>query len=262
MSARAKLPLVAVILIGAALCVLPGPAKAQASATQVQGDIAAATEPSMTMTDNPIFAHVLFDQLEGRTNGSESEFRWDGEAWAGTDLNRLWLKSEGFADDGAVADGDIEAFYDRPLPRIRYFDGQVGLREDLDSGPHRTWVALGVEGLAPGFFQLEPTFYFRDGGHVAGRITTLYDLRVTQRIVAQPELEMNFYGKSDPQRGLGSGLSDLDAGLRLRYEIWRKFAPYVGFAYTRKFGGTATLSRQIEESTAEPRLVFGIRVWR
>ena len=232
------------------------------TATEAPGNTAAGTQPSMLMMDNPIFAHVLFDQLEGRTNGSNSELRWDGEAWLGTDMNRLWLRSEGFASDRTVSDGDIEAFYDHPLPRLRYFDGQVGLREDLDSGPHRTWAALGIEGLAPGFFHLEPTFYFRDGGHVAGRITTLYDLRITQRLVAQPELEMNFYSKSDPQRRLGTGLSDLDTGLRFRYEIWRKFAPYAGFAYTREFGDTATLLRQVGSSTAEPRFVFGLRVWK
>jgi Copper resistance protein B precursor (CopB) len=162
---------------------------------------------------------------------------------------------------GTVNDGDVEALYDRPLPRLRYFDGQVGVREDVASGPDRTWLALGIEGLAPGFFQFEPTVYFRDGGHVAGRITTSYDLLITQRLIAQPEVEMDFYSKSDPQRLLGTGLSDLDTGLRVRYEISRKFAPYVGFAYTRDFGGTATLSHAAWESTAEPRFVFGLRVW-
>jgi copper resistance protein B len=211
--------------------------------------------------DDQVFAHVLFNQLEGRTDGSDTALRWDGEGWMGTDMNRLWLKSEGFVDNGTVSDGDLEALYDRPLPRLRYFDGQVGVREDLDSGPWRTWGALGIEGLAPHFFEFEPTFYFRDGGHVAGRITASYDLRLTQRLVAQPELEVNFYSKRDPQRRLGTGLSDLDTGLRVRYEISRKFAPYIGFAYTRKFGDTATLSRQIGESSAEPRFVFGFRVW-
>jgi copper resistance protein B len=210
---------------------------------------------------NEIFAHMLFNQLEGRTDGSDSEMRWDGEGWIGTDMNRAWFKSEGFAANGTVIDGDVEALYDHPLPRLRYFDGQLGVREDVASGPHRTWLALGIEGLAPGFFQFEPTVYFRDGGHVAGRITTSYDLLITQRLIAQPELEMDFYSKSDPQRRLGTGLSDLDAGLRLRYEISRKFSPYVGFAYTQDFGGTATLSRAAGESTADPRFVFGLRVW-
>jgi copper resistance protein B len=253
----------ALILACAVLFALTGVAGAQTTATPAAGSVAAdMSKISMAAMDDPILAHVLFNQLEGRTDGSRAALRWDAQAWIGTDSNRLWLKSEGFADDGAVSDGDLEALYDRPLPRLRYFDGQVGVREDLDSGPRRTWGALGIEGLAPYFFQFEPTFYFRDGGHVAGRITASYDLRLTQRLVAQSELEMNFYSRSDPQRGLGTGLSDLDTGLRLRYEIVRKFAPYVGFAYTRKFGDTATLSRQIGESAAEPAFVFGLRLWK
>lgn len=210
---------------------------------------------------NGLFAHVLLDELEGRTNGPDNEFRWDGEAWIGTNTNRFWMKTEGSVHDGTVSDGELEALYDRPLPRLRYFDGQVGLREDLDSGPRRTWVAIGVEGLAPGFFQFEPTFYFRDGGRVAGRVVTSYDLLITQRLVAQPQLEMNFYNKDDPQRKLGSGLSDLDTGIRVRYEMWRKFAPYVGFTYTQEYGGTARFARQFGENTASPRFVFGVRVW-
>ena len=211
--------------------------------------------------DDTIFKHVLFDQFEDRTNGPDSALRWDGQGWIGTDMNKLWLRSEGFLDNGTVSDGDIEALYDRPIPRMRYFDWQAGIRQDLDSDPRRTWGAIGIEGLAPYYFEIEPTFYFRDGAHVAGRLTTTYDLRITQRLVAQPEMEMNFYSKPDPQRMLGTGLSDLDTGVRLRYEFSRKLAPYVGFAYTRKFGGSATLSREAGEIVSAPRFIFGLRVW-
>lgn len=211
--------------------------------------------------DKMIFTHILFDQLEGRTTGPDSQFRWDGQAWTGTDMNRLWLKSEGFAGNGKVSDGDVEALYDRPIPHMRYFDAQAGVREDLDSGPRRTWGAVGVEGLLPDFYEFEPTFYFRDGGNVAGRVTALYNLLITNRLVAQPEVEVNFYNKDDPARGLGSGLSNLDTGVRLRYEFIRKFAPYVGFAYSRNFGNTAVFSRQKGEAVSDPSFVFGVRVW-
>src|SRR3984957_18834517 len=133
--------------------------------------------------DNKVFAHVLFDQFEGRASSSGTLFRWDGQAWIGTDMNRLWLKSEGFAGDGTVSDGDHEALYDRPIPHMRYFDAQAGVRADLDSGPARVWAAGGVEGLAPYFFDFEPTFYIRDGGHMAGRINGSWDLFITQRLV-------------------------------------------------------------------------------
>jgi copper resistance protein B len=215
-------------------------------------------KPPMT---NQVFAHLLFNELESRTRGASNELRWDGEGWIGTDMNRLWIKSEGVFEDGSMSDGDQELFYDRPIPRLRYFDAQVGIREDLDSGPNRTWGAVGIEGLAPNFFQLEPTFYFRDGGHVAGKLAGAYDLKITQLLIAQPQLEMNFYGSPDPARGLGTGLTDLDTGLRLRYEFSRKLAPYIGFAYTNQFGATADYSRQVGESVSKPRFVFGLRGW-
>ena len=248
------------LLIGLTLCLVSQTARAQTG--QLPSNPSKQI-PSMMppVEDNQIFTHVRFDQFEGRTDGSNSNLRWDGEGWIGTDISRLWLKSEGFAGNGKVDDGDVEAFYDHPIPRTRYFDAQIGVREDLDSGPHRTWGAIGIEGLAPYFFHIAPTLYFRDGGHVAGRLTTTYDLLITQRLIAQPELEMNFYSKDDVQRLIGSGLSDLDTGLRLRYEFSRKFAPYIGFAYTRKFGDTAILSRQAGETTSAPSLVFGVRFW-
>ena len=208
-----------------------------------------------------LFGHVLVDQLEDRTNGADHEFRWDGEGWFGTDMNRLWIKSEGVANKGSVSDGDQEFLYDRPIPRLRYFDAQVGVREDLDSGPSRTWAAIGIEGLAPYLFEFAPTLYIRNGGNVAGRINASYQLLFTQRLIAEPEAELNFYNKDDRARGTGSGLSEIDTGIRLRYEFSRKFAPYIGFAYNGKYGDTATFARQGGESTSDPRFVFGIRAW-
>ncbi len=226
--------------------------------TTVSATLPGAPPPVM---DNSIFAHVLLDQFEGRTNGPDNQFRWDGEGWIGTDMNKLWIKSEGFAGGGKVSDGDHEVFYDRPLPRMRYFDGQVGVRADLDSGPARTWAALGIEGLAPMFFHLAPTLYVRDGGNIGARISGSYDLLLTQRLVLQPEAEFNFYNKDDAPRETGSGLSDLDTGVRLRYEFSRKFAPYVGFGYSAKYGDAAHFAQQAGDSSSSPRFVYGLRLW-
>jgi copper resistance protein B len=233
------------------------------SSTPHQVGKATATVPAMEppVMDNQIFAHVLFDQFEGRTNGPDNELRWDGEGWIGTDMNKLWLKSEGFSTNTTVSDGDQEALYDRPIPRLRYFDAQAGVREDLDSYPRRTWAAVGIEGFAPYYFQLEPTFYIRDGGNVAGRLIGSYNLLLTQRWILQPEAELNFYNKDDPARLVGSGFSELDTGLRLRYEISRKFGPYVGFAYNGRYGNTATYARKAGETANDPRFVFGLRLW-
>lgn len=211
--------------------------------------------------DNSIMGHFFFDQFEGRTNGPDNEFRWDGEGWIGTDMNKLWLKSEGFVENGKATDGDTEALYDHPIPFLRYFDAQAGVRYDLDSNPGRTWGAIGIEGLAPYFFEFAPTFYFSDRGRFAGRITGSYDLLITQRLIAQPQFEINAYSAKDPSRGIGSGLSDLDTGLRIRYELTRKFAPYIGFAYTQTFGQTATFTREAGGIVHDPRFIFGTRIW-
>jgi copper resistance protein B len=216
--------------------------------------------------DEQIFGHVLFNQLEDRTNGPDNELRWDGQAWIGTDFNKLWFKSEGFfnkhgENHGKMEDGIHEMLYDRPIPFLRYFDWQLGLRYDGDSSPPRYWGAIGIEGLAPEFFDVEATLYVRDEGYVAGRLVGSYDIYLTNRLIAQPEIEMNFYTKDDVNRAVGKGLSELDTGLRLRYEISRKFAPYIGFAYTQQCGGTAGLVRAEGDIVYDPRLVFGIRTW-
>ena len=211
--------------------------------------------------DNTILYHLLFDQLEGRTNGPDNEFRWDGEGWIGTDMNKLWFKSEGFVEHGIMTDGDQEALYDRPIPHLRYFDAQAGVRYDLDSNPGRAWGAIGIEGLAPYFFEFAPTFYFSNRGFFAGRIEGSYDILITNRLIAQPQFELNLYSRSNPSRGVGSGISELDAGLRIRYEFSRKFAPYIGFAYTGDYGQTATFTREEGSNPEDPRFIFGVRVW-
>ncbi|HVC52484.1 MAG TPA: copper resistance protein B [Stellaceae bacterium] len=220
-------------------------------------------EPGAEMSpveDNRIFAHVLLDQLEGRLGGAGGDFRWDGQGWIGTDYDKLWIKTEGYRRaNGEVDDGRHEFLYDRAI--TTYFDVQAGLRSDIDSRPSRHWGAFGIQGLAPMFFDVEATAYASDQGHFAARLKGSYDLLITQRLVLQPEAELNLYSKADPARLTGAGFSDLDVGLRLRYEITRKFAPYIGVAYENKFGQTASFARRAGESTNGVRLLFGVRVW-
>lgn len=232
-------------------------AHAQAPADPDQPRVAAFVPPVM---DNMIFTHVLLDQLEGRVGGSNPSFKWDGQGWSGTDYNKIWVKTEGqVSGNGRVEDGIQQFLYDRAIST--YFDLQAGVRLDLDSGPTRTWAALGVQGLAVYFFDLEATVYAGDQGRFAGRLVASYDLLLTNRLILQPEVEMNFYSKSDPARVVGSGLSDIDAGLRLRYEFSRKFAPYIGVAYQGKFGQTATFARNEGESPNAVLFTFGVRAW-
>ncbi len=211
--------------------------------------------------DNRVYIHGFFDQLEGRL-GDGAYLRWDGQAWIGDDYNKLWLKSEGrYAVNrrGRVSDGDHELLYDRPFSR--YFDVQAGVRYDLDSGTGRLWAALGVQGLAIGFWNVEATLYASDAGHFALRTNASYDLYLTQRLVLQPQFETNWYTKEDRGRGVGAGLSDIDMGLRLRYDITRKLSPYMGVAYQRRFGGTESLTRQESGHVNDVRFLVGLRTW-
>lgn len=214
----------------------------------------------MSEMGGQIYSHALLDQFEGRLGSGGGAFRWDGQGWTGGDYDKLWVKSEGFVQgDGSVGDGDHELLYDRAISS--YFDLQAGLRSDLDSLATRNWAAFGVQGLAPLFFELAATGYVSESGHLAARFQLSYDLRLTQRLILQPEIELNLYSKADPARRIGAGLSDIDSGLRLRYELTRKFAPYLGVTYAGQFGGTADLARRASGQTSDVRLVIGIRSW-
>ena len=231
-----------------------------AFAHESDGEATEAAPFGAPVDDEHVFTHVLLNQFEGRF-GSGSAFRWSGEAWAGTDTDRVWLRSEGEAEaeGGDIRDGQQELFYARPIST--YFNLQAGVRYDLDSGPGRGWLAFGVEGLAPYFFNVAATGYIGESGRLAAKFEASYDLLLTQRLILQPEIEMNFYSKSDPARLIGSGLSDIDAGLRLRYEIVRKFAPYIGVSYERKFGETADFATAHGERADDVRLTVGVRMW-
>jgi copper resistance protein B len=200
----------------------------------------------------------MLDQFEGRF-GSENTLRWDGEAWAGTDFNRLWLKSEGELTKNKLGDSQQEAYYSTPIST--YFDLQVGGRYDLDDRSGRGWGAIGVEGLAPNFFRVAATAYASDQGNFAAKFAGNIDLLITQRLILQPMAEVNIYTKSEPRRGVGSGLSNLDIGLRLRYEIDRKFAPYVGVTYEKKFAQTGKFAAASGENTDALRVAVGVRAW-
>ncbi|HTY50203.1 MAG TPA: copper resistance protein B [Steroidobacteraceae bacterium] len=230
-------------------------------AQSVEGTGGDPTSPfGPAMEDNRIYTHVLLDELEGRF-GSTDAFRWDGESWVGTDINRLWIKSEGFALPSGTQDGDQEFLYDRPISP--FFDLQGGVRYDLDSSAARGWAALGVEGLAPYLFELSVTLYASDAGHFAAKLQASYDELLTQRWILQPLIEINAYSRADPARDVGAGFSDIDAGLRLRYEISRKFAPYFGVTYQRAYGPAphAGLPAFYPGPEDAWRLAIGARVW-
>jgi copper resistance protein B len=248
-----------IILIAAALFAFAAPAAAETAAPNAEPSPSMEPGPMQPVIDQAIFAHAIFNQLEGRWNGSNPEFRWDGQGWIGTDYDKLWIKSEGTLSKGAVDDGQQQFLYSRAV--TTYFDLQGGLRSDLDSRPTRNWAAFGIQGLAPYFFDLEVTGFISGEGHLAAKLEASYDLLLTQRLILQPQIEVNLYSKADPARLVGAGFSDIDTGLRLRYEFDRKFAPYIGVVYQGKSGQTANFARQAGESTGDFRFAFGVRVW-
>jgi copper resistance protein B len=232
---------------------------ASASAQDIAGPMLYSGGAMPGMDDDPAFTHVLIEQFEDRTSGSGHAFRYDGQGWYGTDTDKLWIKSEGLVTDSRrFEDGQHEILYDRAIST--FFDLQGGVRLDIDDGPTRAWGAIGVQGILPYFFEVEATAYASDRG-VAARLKGSYDLLITQRLILQPQVELNFYSASDRARGTGYALSDIDAGLRLRYEITRKFAPYIGVTYQGRSGQAARFAQQDRESTGAVRFAFGVRAW-
>lgn len=212
---------------------------------------------AMQMDDNARFGMFKLDQFE-REGGSSDPLAWEAEASYGADFDKIWLRSEGEHSDGRL-DARTEVLWDHAFSS--YWDWQLGGRHDAGLGQGRDWAAFGVQGIAPYWFEIEATAYVGDQGRSAARLRAEYELLLTQKLVLQPEFEMNLYGKRDPARELGSGLTDASFGLRLRYEIRREFAPYVGIAWTNRFGATADYSRSAGRDARDAQLVLGLRVW-
>jgi len=206
------------------------------------------------------FSQVMLDVAEVRTGKGGDGYAWGGEAWFGDDINRLAIKSEGEgAFDGGLESAEVQVLYTRAIGP--YFNLQAGVRQDIGPAPTRTFAALGFEGLAPYWIEVEGAVFLSDKGDLLARLEAYYDQRITQRLVLQPRAEVNLSAQTMRAEGVGSGLVDAEAGLRLRYEIRREFAPYVGISWERKFGQTARLTRLAGDGRGGVRLVTGIRAW-
>lgn len=238
------------VVVAAAAILTFGPAHAQGSRERMAA--------GMQMEDTSAAGQVLLEQLEWRQTAQGSAAFWDTQAWYGGDYDKAWLKLEGERVRGATEDARVELLWDHAASR--WWNLQVGAREDVGGAP-RTWAAVGVQGLAPYRFNVETTLYAGEAGRTAARAKLDHDLLLTQRLVLQPKLELNLYGKSDPARRIGSGVSDLDLGIRLRYEIRRELAPYLGVAWRRRFGSTADQARASGVNPDDVQLVAGMRAW-
>jgi copper resistance protein B len=214
--------------------------------------------PGNEMNDGMRFGRVLLNKFEYAKDDGEHGHNVDAEAWYGDDYNKAWFKAESERRGGRLATLRTEALWDRTF--ATFWSTQLGVRHDTGGGDSRNWLAFGVRGLAPYWFDTEATGYW-SGGTFAARFNVRYELLFTQRLILEPQVEANLYSRSDADRGLGSGLSDLELGLRLRYEIRRQFAPYVGVTWNRNFGGTADYARARGERNKTTQLVAGVRIW-
>lgn len=200
---------------------------------------------------------LLVDRLEAVRDGNDTSAAYDLQAWYGGDFDRAVLKAEGDVDNGKLQEGRTELLWGHAVSA--FWDAQLGLRYDNGADLDRGWLAFGIQGLAPYWFEVDAAGYVGKEGRTALSLGAEYELLFTQRLILQPRIEADFHGKDDAERGIDSGLSELAAGLRLRYEIRREFAPYVGLEWTGKFGGTADYAHDAGLDTKETLAVAGVR---
>ena len=238
-------------LAAAALLMMLG----QARLTQGESPMA----QSMQMNDAAPFGMLWFDQAEGRLLAAPSGAAWQGEGWYGNDYDKAWVRTEGEPDPSGAPSARAELFWDRAI--LPWWNVDLGVRQDFGAGPGRTWAALGIHGLAPQGVDAEATLYAGSAERISARLKLNYELLFTQRLILQPEVEMNLYSRADPARSLGAGVSDLEVGLRLRYEVRREFAPYVGLVWQRHWGRTASFWSAAGQDPSELTLALGLRMW-
>jgi copper resistance protein B len=213
----------------------------------------------LKLADEHLFGSLLVDNLESTSTRHNGFTAYDLQAWYGRTYDRAVLKAEGEVDGGRLEEARTELLWGHAV--AAFWDMQLGVRHDGGEGPDRRWLAFGIQGLAPYWFEVDAAVYVGQGGRTALRLDAEYELLFTQRLILQPKIETDVYGKADAARGLGSGLSEAKAALRLRYEIRREFAPYIGIEWARKFGRTADFARAAGKDTGETRLVAGVRFW-
>ncbi len=234
------------------------------SAADEYWDSTAMAEARRAVQEKHGAANMFFiqgERLEYRSNEGSPIFLWDGQGWYGGDKNKLWIKTEGeySFDEDAFEDAEIQALWSRAV--TRYFDFQAGVRHDFAPGSDRTFGVIGVQGLAPYWFEVDAAAFVSDDGDVSARVELEYELLLTQRLILQPRTELSFAIQDVPENGVGSGLSKAEVGARLRYEIKREIAPYIGVEWERAVGETADFVRADGEDPSSVSFIAGLRVW-
>jgi copper resistance protein B len=241
--------------------------KSDLNAVIPQGDVDRASGApagwKKPVTDERIYQFSLLDRFEYHDgNDGSKSYVWSGQGWIGGDINKFWWKAEG---EGGVNNGEspesteFQALYNRTI--APFWGVQAGIRYDVNPNPDRAFGVLGIQGLAPYRLGSDTSLYVSEDGDVSFRGELEYDQRLTQRLILQPRLEINASAQDVPEYGLGEGLNNTEMGLRLRYEIWREFAPYIGVSYAQKYGDTKDYALRAGESSSSTAFVVGIRAW-
>tara|TARA_R110000868_G_scaffold92734_1_gene257185 strand:+ start:18240 stop:19010 length:771 start_codon:yes stop_codon:yes gene_type:complete len=246
-----------------ALLCLALPAAEARQANPVDADPArmAAARHNMFHGHGGVHSMIIADRFEHLSGGADDAFLWDAQGWLGGDVRKLWIKTQGeYSFDEAAFDSvEVQALYSRAI--TPYFDLQAGLRHDFGSGPDTSYAVLGLQGLAPYWFEVNAEGFVSDGGDLSARFEAEYDLLLTQRLVLQPRAEIALSASDVPGLELASGVTETEIGLRLRYEIQRGFAPYIGIEWHDTQGGTADLARLRGDATHDRVIALGVRFW-
>lgn len=214
----------------------------------------------MPLDDTPILIFLQADRAEYRISGGDDSYLWDTQGWIGTDRNKFWTKIEGEGSKrGGLDVAQFQALYSRMV--TSFFDLQGGLRQDVGPGPSRTYAVLGLQGLAPYFLELDSALFLSDKGDLTARIEAEYDLLITQRLIGQTRVELDFAAQHVKELGIGAGLSAAELGFRLRYEMRREIAPYIGVSWVRAVGDSADFTRAEGRDPGTTSFVLGVRLW-
>jgi copper resistance protein B len=202
--------------------------------------------------------HMVRGEIDAFQSDDADVLTWEGDARIGGDVDRLWFKTEGNSQDGDIHAAEVQALWSRNI--ADFWDVQAGVRVDFEPDT-TTYLAFGVQGLAPYGFETEATAFVSEDGNLSARLHQGFDLHFTQRLIAEPYFEINAYAQDVPERDIGAGFSDAELGLQLRYEITRKFAPYVDVVWESALAETARIARANGEDVRRESVRAGIRFW-
>lgn len=206
-------------------------------------------------------SYVEGERLEYQSAGGSPTLLFEGQGFWGGDRDKIWIKTEIERDfeAGEFEEAELQALWSRAIGP--FFDFQAGVRHDFAPSPTRTYGVVGVQGLAPYWFEIDAALFLSDEGDVTARLEAEYEFLLTQRLILEPRAELDFAAQDVAELGVGAGLSTAEIGARLRYEIRREFAPYIGVEWSRAVGATADFTRADGEDAGAVSFVAGVRFW-